>query len=568
MVFYARSVGDSVVMTEASGEKSPDTHPKRLWDVALSFAGAQRDYVGRVAAALKARGVRCFYDADEQVKLWGTHLAEELPRIYALESAVVVVFISADYADRDYTRLERRAAFSQAVSDAGVYVLPARFDDSKLPGLLTDVVGVNLRGYTPELFADMVVAKLADLGISPSAPSGPPAVPRRLGINVLGDLEFVPGAPELAALKGPALEVLILLVTAWPEDSTAEGLSWQLRLDRRLDQSAVVKCLRELQEAGIPVRQRRTRPERYSLDPDCVTVDAWSLLEGVASDPGPEEIGRLARLWRSDPERAHMAGSWQWRQIQRARDDLVRLIERLDPSDRPGAATLKRIAPELAAGADVAAARRATRPRILVIDDLHAQTVAQQAIAGSDYKCDLIESFSEWEDFKERVDVGAEYCAALVDLHLNGDPAVDDKLGLGIISWLRDHTDIPVAAVSSAPGTGSGEGRDRLRAEYRLVEIVDKGQRNQYLNEIPKVVRLLVSNADICRRKRLETWLMHAERRWRRHAFDQRFPAEEMARAQKEYEAADVAVRHKSVDEATALVEAFCERWTPAGDDL
>jgi hypothetical protein len=27
--------------------------------------------------------LRCFYDADEQVRLWGTHLAEELPRIYA-----------------------------------------------------------------------------------------------------------------------------------------------------------------------------------------------------------------------------------------------------------------------------------------------------------------------------------------------------------------------------------------------------------------------------------------------------------------------------------------------------
>ena len=52
-------------------------------------------------------------------------------RIYARESAAVVVFISADYAGRDWTRLERRAAFSRAVTEAGVYVLPARFDDSE-----------------------------------------------------------------------------------------------------------------------------------------------------------------------------------------------------------------------------------------------------------------------------------------------------------------------------------------------------------------------------------------------------------------------------------------------------
>jgi hypothetical protein len=163
--------------------------------VALSFAGAQRDYVGQVAAALKARGMRCFYDADRQVRLWGTHLAEELPRIYERESVVVVVFVSADYAEGDWTRLERRAAFSRAVREAGVYVLPARFDDSELPGLLGDVAAINLRDYTPEQFADLVVAKIADLGISPSPPQGeagrrPPggirvseAEPRRLGVH-------------------------------------------------------------------------------------------------------------------------------------------------------------------------------------------------------------------------------------------------------------------------------------------------------------------------------------------------------------------------------------------------
>ena len=127
---------------------------------------------GRSPQALKARGVRCFYDADEQVRLWGTHLAEELPRIYARESAAVVVFVSADYAGRDWTRLERRAAFSRAVGEAGVYVLPARFDDSELPGLLPDVVAVDLRRYTPEQFADLVVAKLADLGYQPVATAG------------------------------------------------------------------------------------------------------------------------------------------------------------------------------------------------------------------------------------------------------------------------------------------------------------------------------------------------------------------------------------------------------------
>jgi hypothetical protein len=134
----------------------------------------------------------------------GTHLAEELPRIYARESATVVVFVSIDYAGRDWTRLERRAAFSRAVIEAGVYVLPARFDDSELPGLLTDVVDVDLRRYTPGQFADLVVAKLAELGFGPSPPGGADrgpaggvrmseADPRRLGVHAAIS---APGVPD------------------------------------------------------------------------------------------------------------------------------------------------------------------------------------------------------------------------------------------------------------------------------------------------------------------------------------------------------------------------------------
>jgi len=204
VVFCGGRVGDSVVMTGADRSTGPGTLPGRRWDVALSFAGAQRDYVGQVAETLKARGVRCFYDADEQVRLWGTHLAEELPRIYARESAAVVVFVSAEYAGRDWTRLERRAAFSRAVAEAGVYVLPARFDDSELPELLPDVATVDLPKYTPAEFADLVVAKLADLGLSPSpspggvgrAPPGGVRVrdvdPRRLGVHAAISVSGLP----------------------------------------------------------------------------------------------------------------------------------------------------------------------------------------------------------------------------------------------------------------------------------------------------------------------------------------------------------------------------------------
>lgn len=75
------------------------------------------------------------------------------------------------------------------------YVLPARFDDTPLPGLLSDVSYVDLRGRGPQEFAAMIAAKLAGLGVGPSSSPGEAgrgplggipvseADPRRLGVH-------------------------------------------------------------------------------------------------------------------------------------------------------------------------------------------------------------------------------------------------------------------------------------------------------------------------------------------------------------------------------------------------
>jgi Effector-associated domain 1/TIR domain len=159
------------VVTGADGGAGPDSGPGWRWEVALSFAGAQRAYVEQVAAALRARGLRCFYDAEEEIELWGKYLAEELPAIYGEQAATVVVFVSAEYAARDWTRLERRAALDRAVRERREYVLPARFDDTALPGLLSAMHAVDLRGRTPQQFAAMIADKLDRLSIAAPANS-------------------------------------------------------------------------------------------------------------------------------------------------------------------------------------------------------------------------------------------------------------------------------------------------------------------------------------------------------------------------------------------------------------
>jgi hypothetical protein len=128
---------------------------------------ALRDCVGQVAAALKAPGVRCLDDADERVRLWG-RIWPRSRRIYARGGGGVRLRRLCS-GGLDPAGTPRR--IQPAVAAAGVCVLPGRFDDRELPGLLPDVVAVDPCRYTPAQFADLVVAKLADLAISP-APSG------------------------------------------------------------------------------------------------------------------------------------------------------------------------------------------------------------------------------------------------------------------------------------------------------------------------------------------------------------------------------------------------------------
>jgi multidrug efflux pump subunit AcrA (membrane-fusion protein) len=72
------------------------------YDVCLSFAGEQRDYVELIATELKKAGLDVFYDEDEDIapNLWGRDLGEYLDYVYREGSRFCLMFISADYAKK------------------------------------------------------------------------------------------------------------------------------------------------------------------------------------------------------------------------------------------------------------------------------------------------------------------------------------------------------------------------------------------------------------------------------------------------------------------------------------
>ncbi|MCH8151882.1 MAG: TIR domain-containing protein [Planctomycetes bacterium] len=133
--------------------------PQRF-DVVLSFAGEDRGYVESVAEFLIEHGVIVFYDKYEQATLWGKDLVEHFESIYRQQARFCVMFISRHYAEKVWARQERRAALARAMAERVEYVLPARFDDTEIPGLAPTIAYLDLRELSPEALGRLILQKL------------------------------------------------------------------------------------------------------------------------------------------------------------------------------------------------------------------------------------------------------------------------------------------------------------------------------------------------------------------------------------------------------------------------
>lgn len=135
------------------------------YDVALSFAGEERDLASTLAHALDERKVRVFFDEFETSQLWGKNLYDFLSEVYS-KANFCVMFISEAYARKAWTKLERQSAQSRALSEDREYILPLRVDDAEVPGILGTISYVDLRETTIEQVADLISQKIAGLATS------------------------------------------------------------------------------------------------------------------------------------------------------------------------------------------------------------------------------------------------------------------------------------------------------------------------------------------------------------------------------------------------------------------
>jgi DnaJ-class molecular chaperone len=156
------------VGTEQTGSNEvniPQT-PRLLhydFEIAVSFAGEDRETVQQYCDILSSKRLKVFYDKYEQIGLWGANLYDKLDEVYRTKALFCVIFISKHYAAKVWTNHERKSAQSRALQENREYVLPVRLDDTEIPGIPPTIGYVDLREISIEKLAEMTIQKVGQL---------------------------------------------------------------------------------------------------------------------------------------------------------------------------------------------------------------------------------------------------------------------------------------------------------------------------------------------------------------------------------------------------------------------
>ena len=180
------AIENLIEFDEHSNNGTTDVPENLDYQVALSFAGEQRDYVEEVAKHLEERSIAVFYDEFESVQLWGKDAVEAFHDVYSTRAKYVVMFISSDYVTKFWPRHERRSALSRMLKEEGDYILPVRFDDTLVPGLPDTLFYLKAHENSPAELSAKIANRIGIPAFDGKASDVPP--PRMA--SPLGEAKF------------------------------------------------------------------------------------------------------------------------------------------------------------------------------------------------------------------------------------------------------------------------------------------------------------------------------------------------------------------------------------------
>ncbi len=160
---YINSIQDNsktLIRMELRDKRKEITGDNYDFDIALSFAGEDRDKAELLANALKSKNINVFYDDFQKAELWGQDLYSYLSDLYRLRAKYCVMFVSEHYSKKLWTNHERKSAQERAFKESQTYILPIRIDNTEIPGLLSTVGYLNWNNESIETIVRLIINKL------------------------------------------------------------------------------------------------------------------------------------------------------------------------------------------------------------------------------------------------------------------------------------------------------------------------------------------------------------------------------------------------------------------------
>jgi hypothetical protein len=135
------------------------------FDIAISFAGEDREIAKKLARTLHSKGLRVFYDRFFKSKLWGKDLTGFFRDVYGSKTKYVMILISRYYPVKDWTNFEFSIIREEAERRKTEFILPIRLDDTKVFGIREGTAYLDYRKEGIDGIIDCCLDKLSNFPV-------------------------------------------------------------------------------------------------------------------------------------------------------------------------------------------------------------------------------------------------------------------------------------------------------------------------------------------------------------------------------------------------------------------
>lgn len=129
------------------------------WDVFLSYAAEDTEWVKLLANKLKSLHLRVFDPYSTPPEFWGQSRDEIITTIFPATCPTVFILLSGAYTASVQSTHELAIILEAALGKERSLVLPAHLDDSPIPEPIRSVAILDARSTSPEAVAERVEAK-------------------------------------------------------------------------------------------------------------------------------------------------------------------------------------------------------------------------------------------------------------------------------------------------------------------------------------------------------------------------------------------------------------------------